>query len=50
MEDLHDRLAENKMLPSHDLVDKGYADAEVLAHSQQTHQIDAIGPVLPVTS
>jgi transposase len=50
MEDLHERLAEKKMLPSHHLVDKGYIDAELIAHSQHRHQIDLIGPVLPDTS
>jgi len=50
MEDLHERLAENKVLPSHHLVDKGYIDAELIAHSQHLHQIDLVGPVLPDTS
>ena len=50
MEDLHERLAEKKVLPSQHLVDKGYVDAEILAHSQQLHQIAIIGPVLPDTS
>jgi transposase len=50
MEDLHDRLAENQLLPSQHLVDKGYVDAELLAHSQHIHQIDIVGPVLPDTS
>jgi transposase len=50
MEDLHERLAENKVLPSQHLVDQGYVDAEILAHSQQIHHIDIIGPVLPDTS
>ena len=50
MEDLHERLAENKVLARHHLVDKGYVDAELIAHSQHLHQIDLIGPVLPDTS
>jgi len=50
MEDLHERLAENKVLPSHHLVDKGYVDAELITHSQHLHQIDLVGPVLPDTS
>jgi len=50
MEDLHERLAENKVLPSHHLVDKGSSDAELIAHSQHRHQIDLVGPVLPDTS
>ncbi len=50
MEDLHERLAENKVLPSQHLVDKGYVDAELIAHSQHLHQIDLVGPVLPDTS
>jgi hypothetical protein len=36
MEDLHDRLAANKVLPSHHLVDKGYVDAELIAPSVTT--------------
>jgi transposase len=50
MEDLHERLAENKLLPSQHLVDTGYVDAELIAHSHQLHQIDLVGPVLPDTS
>ncbi len=44
------RLAEKKVLPSQHLVDKGYVNAEILAKSQQIHQIDIIGPALPDTS
>jgi len=50
MEDLHERLAEKKVLPSQHLVDKGSVDAEILAHRQQLHQMASIGPVLPDTS
>ncbi len=50
MEDLHERLAEKKMLPNQHLVDTGYVDAEILAKSQQIHQIDVVGPALPDTS
>ncbi|WP_052567841.1 transposase [Ktedonobacter racemifer] len=50
MEDLHERLADNRLLPSQHLVDKGYVDAELLATSQHRHQIDLVGPVLPDTS
>jgi transposase len=50
MEDIHARLAKNKMLPGQHLVDKGYVHAEMLAKSQQIHQIDIIGPALPDTS
>ncbi len=50
MEDLHARLAEKKVLPNQHLVDKGYVHAEMLAKSQQIHQIDIIGPALPDTS
>lgn len=50
MEGLHERLAENKLLPSQHLVDKGYVDAELIAHSQHLHHIDLVGPVLPDTS
>lgn len=50
MEDLHQRLAEKKVLPNQHLVDKGYVDAEILAKSQHIHQIDRVGPALPDTS
>lgn len=50
MEDLHERLAEKKVLPNQHLVDKGYVDAEILATSQHVHQIDVVGPALPDTS
>ena len=44
IEDLHERLAERKALPSQHLGDKGYVDAEILAQSQQLHHIDIVGP------
>ncbi|HCI82393.1 MAG TPA: IS1182 family transposase, partial [Ktedonobacter sp.] len=50
MEDLHERLAEKQVVPRQHLVDKGYVDAEMLANSQQIHQIDIVGPALPDTS
>src|SRR5260370_2790950 len=50
MEDLHKRLAEKQVLPKQHFVDKGYVHAEMLAKSQQVHQIDIIGPALPDTS
>lgn len=50
IEDLHQRLAEKQVLPSQHLVDKGYVDAEILAKSQQMHQIDIVGPAIPNTS
>jgi transposase len=50
LEDLHTRLAEKKVLPSQHLVDKGQVHAEMLAKSQQMHQIEIIGPALPDTS
>ena len=50
IEDLHERLAERKALPSQHLGDKGYVDAEILAQSQQLHHIDIVGPysLIPV--
>ncbi|GHO63602.1 hypothetical protein KSC_111110 [Ktedonobacter sp. SOSP1-52] len=50
MENLHERLAGNQLLPGQHLVDKGYVDAELLATSQHRHQVDLVGPVLPDTS
>lgn len=50
MEDLHERLAEKALLPSEHFVDMGYVDAQILAQSEQRHQIDTVGPVLPDTS
>jgi hypothetical protein len=43
-------LAEKKVLPNQHFVDKGYVHAEMLAKSQQIHQIDILGPALPDTS
>jgi transposase len=50
MEDLHERLAEKKVLPNQHLVDSGYVDAEILAKSHHVHQRDLVGPALPDTS
>jgi transposase len=50
IEALHERLAEKQVLPSQHLVDSGYVDAEMLAKSRQSHQIDLVGPALPDTS
>jgi hypothetical protein len=50
MEDLHERLAENQLLPSQHLVDKGYVDAELIAASVNTSTIlislDLFSPIL----
>jgi len=50
LEDLHLRLAEKKMLPNQHFVDKGYVHAEIIAKSQDRHQIDIVGPAFPDTS
>jgi len=38
-------LAQRRLLPSEQLVDKGYASAEALAHSQREHGINLLCPV-----
>ena len=50
MEDLHERLAKKEVFPNEHFVDTGYVDAQILANSQQMHQIDLVGPVIPDTS
>src|SRR5258708_15763221 len=47
LEDLHEQLAKQQMLPDQHLVDMGYVDAEVLAESQNRYQVDLFGPVMP---
>ena len=44
LEDLHTRLAEKKVLPNQHFVDAGYVHAEIIAKSQEIHQIDSVGP------
>jgi transposase len=43
-------LAEHDLLPQEHYVDTGYMDAENLITSQETHQVQLIGPVLPDSS
>ncbi len=50
MEELHEQLALHELLPNQHLVDMGYVDAEVLAQSQNRHQVDVVGPVPPDVS
>jgi hypothetical protein len=45
--ELHEQLAEQKMLPDQHLVDMGYVDAEILAESQSRNQVEIVGPVMP---
>ncbi len=49
MERLHTDLANKQMLPSEHLVDAGYVNALNIVASQQTYDIDLIGPELPDT-
>jgi len=50
MGELHEQLAEQKLLPDQHLVDMGYVDAEVLAQSHTRYQVDVVGPVPPDVS
>src|SRR6266852_7754737 len=50
MEELHEQLAQQEMLPAQHLVDMGYVDAEVLAESQSRYQVEVVGPVMPDVS
>lgn len=43
---IHQHLAEHQLLPREHLLDAGSVAAEALVDSQQTHQIDVIGPAL----
>ncbi len=43
---IHAELARKKVLPGEHLVDTGYVDALNIVTSQQTHQIDLIGPAM----
>jgi len=43
-------LAARQLLPAEQIVDAGYVTAEHLITSQQTHQINLLGPVMPDTS
>jgi transposase len=45
--ELHERLAETRLLPHEHLMDAGYVDAEVLAQSQSHYQVDVVGPAMP---
>jgi len=47
MEELHEQLAQQEILPDQHLVDMGYVDAEVLAQSHNRYQVDVVGPVMP---
>jgi transposase len=38
------------VLPNQHFVDKGYVHAEIIAKSQEIHQIDIVGPPIPDTS
>lgn len=43
--EIQDQLAVIDLLPSEQLVDAGYVDAERLLYSQTIHEIDLVGPV-----
>ena len=47
VEELHEHLASQQMLPREHLMDAGYVDAEVLALSQNRYHVDVVGPVMP---
>lgn len=41
---IHQGLADKSMLPSQHLVDTGYMSADMVVQSQQTYQVDLVGP------
>jgi transposase len=45
VEVIHASLAPRELLPAEHLVDKGYADADVLVASQQKYDVAIVGPV-----
>ena len=45
--ELHERLAKEQLLPHEHFMDAGYVDAEVLAQSQSSYQVDVVGPAMP---
>lgn len=47
---IHQRLAQNQLLPQKHIVDGGYISAETLLQSQQRYGIDLIGPARPDSS
>ncbi len=50
MQELHEQLAHQEMLPGQHVVDMGYVDADVLADSSIHYQVDIVGPVPPDVS
>lgn len=49
IETIHAELARKQLLPGEHIVDTGYIDAHNLLESQQTHQVDLLGPAMPNT-
>lgn len=47
VDELHEHLAEEQMLPREHLMDAGYVDAEILAQSQSRYHVDVVGPAMP---
>lgn len=49
-EPIQEELAEKGLLPSLQLVDSGYVDADLLVHSQHARGVTVVGPVRPNSS
>ena len=47
VDELHEQLACQQLLPHEHLMDAGYVDAEILARSQSRYQVDVVGPAMP---
>jgi transposase len=47
---IHTHLAARELLPTEHLLDAGYMAADVMVTSQQDHQVELVGPVLPDSS
>ena len=41
---IHQKMADNSLLPAQHLVDTGYISAAAMTQSQQTHQVELVGP------
>ena len=47
VDELHEHLASQQILPQEHLMDAGYVDAEILARSQNRYHVDVVGPAMP---
>ena len=50
IDDVHANLADKELMPAEHFVDAGYTSASKLLKSQEKHEIELVGPVLPDSS